>query len=606
MSQRHDLLLLTTGVEPVFSAFRESVLTAILSMTIYRATLPLSQIDDLIDESLSASQEDGPGVYMHESPGLSLIERQFGRDYRLIELPDLRLHEQLFPNGVHPIVLDRHDSSGIPLNNRRKFWLDFVPHPILAAGAMVDLLVRTNVGHYIDFRALDGLFVEFSDPDGLQLVPGSRADVFQNRFISILEKRLLMRFVKKCYEGNEDFGDGRALEGRPSSDAIDAGESRRFKDEMALMGLTEKLQRFLVHSIAFATGKEERISSTDGVNAVRLYQQSMVKFGTKTPFLYANYGSGELSQAFCRLCAVNGGVYVLRRGAAAFVKRTRIEGDDHEEIDADRSRTTSTVGVVTTEHELIKCKNVFISRQLAERMNLGDRAADFQTGEIKVWRLMAIIDGSIVCDTGLKRIMVTVPRGTSGNENSAVRIRQLDDAVMVCPQGFFVLYAESIEPSGCERDVLEACRRYVDLSPNKIAANEEREGANRPLSHLEDPTTGEDEMLPCEAESKPRMLWGVTYLRKRGMRPLGEEGIVLVSEADYGHDTDEVIAEAKRCFGVVHPVDEFFRLPPSAPESNEDEQPVGVPTVRGVEQDTENGFEERERASGSQVSSESG
>lgn len=577
-------------------------------MNICRATLSLSQIDDLVAESLSASQEEEPGVYLRESPPpplTQLIEAQFGRDYQLMDLPDLGLHKQLFPSGVHPIALGAQDSAGIPLDSRRNFWLDFVPRPILAAGAMVDLLVRTNVGHYIDFRALDALYVEFGDPDGLQQVPGSRADVFQNRFISILEKRLLMRFVKKCYNENEDFGDDGAQEGHPSPDIIDTDEGHRFMDEMAAMGLTEKLQRFLVHSIAFATSKEESVSSVDGMNAVRKYQQSMVKFGTKTPFLYANYGSGELSQAFCRLCAVNGGVYVLRRGAAALVKSILIEEEGQQEIVGDRSRTGPTVGVVTTEHELIKCKNVFISRKLAEGVNLHDRAACSQMEEINIWRLMAIIDGSIVPDAGLKRIMVTVPRGISGNETSAVRIRQLDDAVMVCPQGFFVLYAESIESSGCERDVLEACRRYVDMSPNSIAASEEREDADRPMSHLRDRTSDDGERLPCEAENKPRMLWGVTYLRKGGVRPLGEEEIVLVSEADYGHDTDEAIAEAKRCFGVAHPVDEFFRLPPPVPEPNDDESP-GVPTARGAEQSTENGFQDGELATGSQVSSESG
>ena len=42
----------------------------------------------------------------------------------------------------------------------------------------------------------------------------------------------------------------------------------------------------------------------------------MGRFGT-TAFLTTLYGSGEVPQAFCRLCAVNGGIYLLRKAPLA-------------------------------------------------------------------------------------------------------------------------------------------------------------------------------------------------------------------------------------------------------------------------------------------------
>lgn len=37
----------------------------------------------------------------------------------------------------------------------------------------------------------------------------------------------------------------------------------------------------------------------DGVNNTKRFLESLGRFG-KTPFLYAMYGSGDISQAFCR------------------------------------------------------------------------------------------------------------------------------------------------------------------------------------------------------------------------------------------------------------------------------------------------------------------
>lgn len=509
------------------------------------------------------------------------IEMQFGQDHQLFQLSKLPLHSQLFPDGARPISVRAIDSKRIQPEQRGKFWLDFIPRPIMAAGPMVDLLVRSNVGHYIDFRALDGLYAEFGNPDGLQYVPGSRADVFQNRFITMLEKRLLMRFVKTCYEGNENLENGDGTEeggGSPGVVAVDE-ESRSFKEEMSAMGLTEKLQQFLVHSIVLATGNDDSLSSGYGVGAVKKYQQSMMKFGTKTPFLYANHGSGELSQAFCRLCAVHGGVYVLRRGATSVIQTSDSRQNGGNAVAGETSGSGTMVGIVTAEKELIKCKNAFVSKQLAGAMDLG-MPTNLQVDDAKVWRLMAIVDGSIVRDPAAKRIMVTVPRGNSGNDTSAVRIRQLDDAVMICPPGYFVLYAETLESDGSEQDVLSACRRYVEMGTNN--GDMATDGGSTP--HLAaEVSADERDPQSCESDNRPRVLWGVTYSRTLDNQRVAGKGVVLVSQLDHGHDTDDAIAEAKRCFGMVHPVEEFFRMPSPGIESDIDDQSPETATASEAE-----------------------
>jgi hypothetical protein len=49
------------------------------------------------------------------------------------------------------------------------------------------------------------------------------------------------------------------------------------------------------------------------VLAIKMYAESMARFGGGSPYLYPLYGLGELPQAFARLSAVYGGTYMLNK-----------------------------------------------------------------------------------------------------------------------------------------------------------------------------------------------------------------------------------------------------------------------------------------------------
>ena len=63
---------------------------------------------------------------------------------------------------------------------------------------MVDLLVSSNISRYAEFKAvtriltlIDGNVVE---------VPVSRGDIFNNKDVSVVDKRMLMKFMTFCAE----------------------------------------------------------------------------------------------------------------------------------------------------------------------------------------------------------------------------------------------------------------------------------------------------------------------------------------------------------------------------------------------------------------------
>jgi len=52
------------------------------------------------------------------------------------------------------------------------------------------------------------------------------------------------------------------------------------------------------------------VTAKDSLEEIRRYLESLGRFGNAA-YLYPVYGISELSQAFCRMCAVFGGVYML-------------------------------------------------------------------------------------------------------------------------------------------------------------------------------------------------------------------------------------------------------------------------------------------------------
>ncbi len=53
--------------------------------------------------------------------------------------------------------------------------------------------------------------------------------------------------------------------------------------------------------------------------AIKMYAESMARFGGDSPYIYPLYGLGELPQAFARLSAVYGGTYMLNKPGCEIV-----------------------------------------------------------------------------------------------------------------------------------------------------------------------------------------------------------------------------------------------------------------------------------------------
>lgn len=112
--------------------------------------------------------------------------RKFNID--LIPKVSCKLYESLMEVDANVSVLLSIDS---------RFQLLF------ARGDLVELLISSNISRYAEFRAVDRIITRVNNE--MKVVPCTRSDVFTNKNVTVLEKRLLMKVLTSCMRTeNED------------------------------------------------------------------------------------------------------------------------------------------------------------------------------------------------------------------------------------------------------------------------------------------------------------------------------------------------------------------------------------------------------------------
>ncbi|XP_060791781.1 rab proteins geranylgeranyltransferase component A 1 isoform X2 [Neoarius graeffei] len=169
------------------------------------------------------------------------------------------------------------------LKEGRRFNIDLVSKLLYSRGLLVDLLIKSNVSRYAEFKNIGCILT--CNNGKVEQVPCSRADVFGSKQLTVVEKRMLMKFLTFCldYEQHqEEF------------------QEMPFLEFLKWKNLTENLQHFILHSIAMVSHDAPAIN---GLKATQHFLRCLGRYGN-TPFLFPLYGLGEIPQCFCRCKAV--------------------------------------------------------------------------------------------------------------------------------------------------------------------------------------------------------------------------------------------------------------------------------------------------------------
>lgn len=183
----------------------------------------------------------------------------------------------------------------------RKFNLDLCPKILYSSGSLVQLLISSNICRYAEFRAIDHICTLFQGQ--LLNVPCSRSDVFNTKDLNIVEKRLLMKFLTLCLTYGED----------KCEEDLSEFRGKTFTEYLRAQKITEKINKCVMQAIAMVN---EETPFEVGMERTKKFLQSLGRYGN-TPFIFPMYGCGEIPQCFCRLCAVFGGIYCLKRQITA-------------------------------------------------------------------------------------------------------------------------------------------------------------------------------------------------------------------------------------------------------------------------------------------------
>ncbi|XP_064015029.1 rab proteins geranylgeranyltransferase component A 1 [Pogoniulus pusillus] len=386
----------------------------------------------------------------------------------------------------------------------RRFNIDLVSKLMFSRGLLIELLIKSNVSRYAEFQNAARILA-FREGK-VEQVPCSRADVFNSKQLTMVEKRMLMKFLTFCldYEQHpEEYQDY---------------ESSTFAQFLSTRKLTPSLQHFILHSIAMVS--ETDCSTLDGLQATKKFLQCLGRYGN-TPFLFPMYGQGEIPQCFCRLCAVFGGIYCLRHPVQCLVV-DKESGRCKAIVDHFGQRINATYFIVEDSYlSESTCTNVCY-RQIS--------------------RAVLITDQSVLnADSEQQISILTVPAVDPGKP--AVRVIELCSSSMTCMKDTYLVHLTCPSTKTAREDLEPVVQKLFNLNTEKETENEEA--------------------------GKPGVLWAV-YFNMRDSSGVEKDSysglpsnVYVCSGPDSALGNDCAVKQAESIFREMFPAEDFCPPPPN-------------------------------------------
>ncbi|KAJ3522041.1 hypothetical protein NMY22_g12058 [Coprinellus aureogranulatus] len=353
----------------------------------------------------------------------------YGGDEASLSQEELVKWGESVASGLQP-TFESYSGSSETIPYSRQYSICLRPSVIPALGPLITGLIASGVAKYSGFKLLESVSI-YSGDGTVKSVPGSKEAVFNNKDISLIEKRRLMRFL--TFAGSE-FEDKPEIQGK---------EQQPFNDFLkSTYQLSDDTITVIVYSLAHCVSA--RGTSSDVVIQfvlttvdptlpallrLRGYVRGIGRYGP-SPFLVGHYGGiGDISQGFCRAAAVSGGVYILGRPivSAAFRSETTDSPNEGPYIEV----------CLEDLPEVLKSRVVISSRRCLPKDTplppfiIPSPPSVSQTpGIVKVARGAAILDKPIQFQ---RKLMAAVTEGEQGTGAALAPGGPLDTAVLIVP-----------------------------------------------------------------------------------------------------------------------------------------------------------------------------
>jgi len=138
----------------------------------------------------------------------------------------------------------------------RRFNIDLLPKLIWSNGSIVQLLIRSGVGRYLEFKSIEHSFLYLKS--NFHRVPSSKNDIFSDKLLTLKEKRLLGKFISTVM--NEES----------QAEIIAKQGEEPFLTFLKSFNLTPNIISFILYSIALLNTKEvEKVTCMEGLGGKR-------------------------------------------------------------------------------------------------------------------------------------------------------------------------------------------------------------------------------------------------------------------------------------------------------------------------------------------------
>ncbi|RKP31778.1 rab GTPase activator [Metschnikowia bicuspidata] len=350
------------------------------------------------------------GVLSSEGKKVLHIDKQkfYGGESASLNLT--QLHEKFRPTSGALETLKGH---------ARDWMVDLIPKFLMANGELSNILVRTQVTKYVEFKQISGSYVYRGGR--ISKVPANEVEALKSSLMGIFEKRRMKRFLEFVAAYDDDI---------PSTHHGFNLDVNSMDEIYTYHGLERGTKDFIGHAMALWSNDEYLSQpARPTIDRIILYVQSVAKYG-KSPYIYPMYGLGELPQGFARLSAIYGGTFMLD---------TPID----EMFFTDDKKFA---GVVTKEG---KARAPVV---IADPTYFPDRVRP--TGQ-KVIRAICVLDHPVPNTHDADSLQIVIPQNQVGRKND-IYVAVLSSVHAVVPRGYYIAIVSTI---------VETTTPPVDLEP---------------------------------------------------------------------------------------------------------------------------------------------
>ncbi|KAJ3680812.1 hypothetical protein LUZ60_015301 [Juncus effusus] len=288
----------------------------------------------------------------------------------------------------------------------KEYNVDMVPKFMMANGALVRVLIHTNVTKYLNFKAVDGSFVYQNGK--IYKVPATDVEALKSTLMGLFEKRRARKFF--IYVQDYEENDPKSHEG------LDLNKVTA-REVISKYGLDDSTVEFIGHALALHRDDSYLDKpAIDTIRRMKVYAESLARFQGGSPYIYPLYGLGELPQGFARLSAVYGGTYMLNK------PECKVEFDDNGKAYG-----------VTSECETVKGKKIVCDPSyLPSKVKKVGRVA----------RAICIMSHPIPDTNDSHSVQIILPQKQLGR-NSDMYVFCCSYAHNVAPQGRYIAFVST-------------------------------------------------------------------------------------------------------------------------------------------------------------------